>query len=139
VVTAAVQSAAALVGYLIAGVPVPIFFTALTFVIAFIPALGGAIVCQFAALLLLATGHTYSALFLALWGAIVVGLVDNLVKPYLIKSEINLPGAVVFFALIGGLVAFGGVGLLLGPIAAALFAIAVRMYRRDYGQRLSTP
>ena len=139
VVTAAVQAVAALVGYLIVGVPVPIFFTALTFIVAFIPALGGALVCQFAALLLLATGHPYSALFLALWGAVVVGLVDNLVKPYLIKSEIKLPGAVVFFALIGGLVAFGGVGLLIGPIAAALFAIVVRMYRRDYVQRLSTP
>jgi predicted PurR-regulated permease PerM len=139
VVTAAVQAVAALIGYLIAQVPVPVFFTALTFVVAFIPALGGAIVCQFAALLLFFTGHSYAALFLALWGAIVVGLVDNLVKPFLIKSEIKLPGAVVFFALIGGLVAFGGVGLLVGPIAAALFAIVVRMYRRDYVQRLSTP
>jgi predicted PurR-regulated permease PerM len=139
VVTAAAQAAAAFVGYMIAGVPVPFFFTALTFVIAFIPALGAAIVCQFAALLLVATGHAYAALFLALWGAVVVGLVDNLIKPYLIKSEIKLPGAVVFFALIGGLVAFGGVGLLIGPIAAALLAIALRMYRRDFAQRLSSP
>jgi predicted PurR-regulated permease PerM len=139
VVTAAVQAVAALIGYLIARVPVPVFFTALTFVVAFIPALGGAVVCQFAALLLFFTGHSYAALFLCLWGAIVVGLVDNLVKPFLIKSEIKLPGAVVFFALIGGLVAFGGVGLLVGPIAAALFAIVVRMYRRDYVPRLSSP
>jgi predicted PurR-regulated permease PerM len=138
-VTAAAQSVAAFVGYMIAGVPVPFFFTALTFVIAFIPALGAAVVCLFAALLLLATGHSYAALFLALWGAFVVGLVDNLIKPYLIKSEIKLPGAVVFFALIGGLVAFGGVGLLIGPIAAALLAIALRMYRRDFAQRLSSP
>lgn len=132
-VTAAAQSAAAFIGYLIARVPHPVFFTALTFVIAFVPALGAAIVCQFAALLLLATGHTYAALFLALWGALVVGLVDNLIKPYLITTEIKLPGAVVFFALIGGLAAFGAVGLLIGPIAAALFAIAVRIYRRDFG------
>ena len=139
VVTAAAQAVAAFIGYMIAGVPVPFFFTALTFVVAFIPALGAAIVCMFAALLLVATGHTYAALFLALWGAVVVGLVDNLIKPYLIKSEIKLPGAVVFFALIGGLVAFGGIGLLIGPIAAALLAIALRMYRRDFAQRLSSP
>jgi predicted PurR-regulated permease PerM len=135
IVTAAAQSVVAFIGYLIASVPHPIFFSALTFVIAFIPALGAAIVCQFAALLLLATGHTYAAIFLALWGAFVVGLVDNLIKPYLIKSEIKLPGAVVFFALIGGLVAFGGIGLLIGPIAAALFAVAVKMYRRDFAPR----
>lgn len=138
-VTAAAQAAAAFVGYLIASVPHPFFFTALTFVVAFIPALGAAVVCMFAALLLVATGHAYAALFLALWGALVVGLVDNLIKPYLIKSEIKLPGAVVFFALIGGLVAFGGVGLLIGPIAAALLAITLKVYRRDFAQRLSTP
>lgn len=138
-VTAAAQSLAAFIGYLIAGVPVPFFFTALTFVIAFIPALGAAIVCLFAALLLFVTGHPYAALFLALWGVVVVGMVDNLIKPYLIKSEINLPGAVVFFALIGGMVAFGAIGLLVGPIAAALLAIALRVYRRDFAQRLSSP
>jgi predicted PurR-regulated permease PerM len=132
VVTSAVQAIAAFVGYLIARVPHPVFFAALTFVIAFIPALGAAFVCLFAALLLLATGHTYAALFLVIWGLVVVGLVDNLIKPYLIKNEVELPGAVVFFALIGGLAAFGGVGLLIGPIAVALFVIAVRMYRRDF-------
>jgi predicted PurR-regulated permease PerM len=132
VVTSAVQALAALIGYLITSVPAPLFFTAITFVIAFIPAIGAASVCQFAALLLLATGHSYAALFLSLWGFIVVALVDNAVKPYLIKNEIEMPGGVVFFALIGGMVAFGGVGLLIGPLATAFFITLVRMYRRDY-------
>lgn len=132
VVTSAAQALAAFIGYLIASVPHPVFFAALTFVIAFIPALGAAFVCLFAALLLFATGHNYAALFLALWGVLVVALVDNLIKPFLITTEIQLPGAVVFFALIGGLAAFGGVGLLIGPLVVALFAIAVRMYSRDF-------
>jgi len=132
VLTSAAQAVAALIGYLIASVPHPIFFTALTFVIAFIPALGAASVCLFAALLLLATGHTYAALFLALWAVLVVALVDNVIKPFLITTEVHLPGSVVFFALIGGLAAFGAVGLLIGPLAVALFVIAVRLYRRDF-------
>jgi predicted PurR-regulated permease PerM len=132
VVTSAVQAGAALIGFLITSVPAPVFFTMLTFIFAFVPAVGAAAVCQFAALLLLATGHSYAALFLSLWGFIVVGLVDNAVKPYLIKNEIEMPGAVVFFALIGGLAAFGGVGLLIGPLATAFFITLVRMYRRDY-------
>lgn len=132
VVTAAAQALAALIGYLIASVPNAIFFTLLTFIFAFIPAIGAAVVCQFAALLLLATGHSYAALFLAIWGFLVVALVDNLIKPFLIKNEIEMSGAVVFFSLIGGLAAFGGVGLLIGPLAAALFVTLVQMYRRDF-------
>jgi len=132
VITSALQAVAALVGYLIARVPHPIFFTIATFLVAFIPAIGAASGCIVAALLLLATGHPYMAIFLAVWGVGVVGLVDNLVKPFLIKGGMQMPGSVVFFSLIGGLATFGAVGLLLGPLAVALFLALVRMYRRDF-------
>ena len=132
VATAAVQAAVAGIGYLIAGVPHPLFFTALTFFVAMIPAIGAAGVCLFAALIEVATGHPYMGLFLALWGIGVVGLIDNLVKPFLIKGDLEIGGAVVFFALIGGIGAFGMVGLLVGPLAVATFLTLLRMYRRDF-------
>jgi predicted PurR-regulated permease PerM len=132
VITACVQALAALVGYLIAGVPHPLFFAGVTFFVAMVPAVGAASVCLFAALILLLTGHMYMAAFLAVWGVVVVGLVDNIVKPYLIKGEVEMAGAVVFFALIGGIGAFGMVGLLIGPIAVALFLALLRIYQRDY-------
>jgi predicted PurR-regulated permease PerM len=132
VVTSAVQAAAALGGYLIASVPRPVFFAGVTFFAAFIPAIGAGSVCLLAAVLLYATGHSYAALFLALWGVLVVGLVDNLIKPLLIKAGMQMNGAVVFFSLIGGLGAFGGVGLLLGPLVVALFLALVRIYVRDF-------
>jgi predicted PurR-regulated permease PerM len=132
VATAAVQALVALIGYLIARVPHPVFFTALTFFIALIPAIGAAGVCLFAALILLATGHPYMAAFLAVWGLAVVGLIDNVVKPFLIKGELEMGGAVVFFALIGGIAAFGMPGLLIGPLAVATFLTLLRMYRRDF-------
>src|SRR6266540_2293646 len=112
VITAAVQTLAALVGYFIARVPHPVFFAA--------------------ALLLWVTGHPYAALFLAIWGLAVVGLVDNLVKPLLIRGGMELHGAVVFFSLIGGLAVFGTIGLLVGPLAVALFLALLKMYRRDF-------
>jgi predicted PurR-regulated permease PerM len=132
VITAAVQAAAALVGYFIGRVPHPLFFAGVTFFAAFIPAVGAGAICLVAAGLLFATGHPYSALFLAAWGLVVVGLVDNLVKPLLIKGGMEMNGAVVFFALIGGLGAFGAVGLLLGPLVVALFLALLRMYQRDF-------
>ena len=66
-ITAGVQAAAALTGYLIAGMPHPIFFGVVTFFVAMIPAIGAASVCLFAALVLLVTGHPYMALFLGIW------------------------------------------------------------------------
>ena len=131
-VTAAAQAAAALVGFLIAQVPNPVFFTLVTFFLAFVPAVGASIVSLLAALLLLVTGHPYMALFLALWGVLVVGLVDNLIKPLLIRRGLEIHGAIVFFALIGGIAAFGAIGLLVGPLVVALFLAVVRIYHRDY-------
>ena len=71
--------------------PYALFFTGLTFFFALIPAVGAAGVCLFAAFLLLVNGHPYMAAFLAAWGLVVVGLVDNVVKPYLIKGDIQMP------------------------------------------------
>lgn len=131
-ITAAVQAVAAMIGFLIARVPSPLFFTLVAFFLAFIPAIGAAVVCLFAALLLLVTGHPYMAVFLAAWGLVVVGLVDNLVKPLLIRRGLEIHGAIVFFALIGGLATFGAIGLLVGPLLVALFLAVLRMYHRDY-------
>lgn len=133
ILTALVQAIAAVIGYYIVALPSPVFFGAVTFVVALIPAIGAASVCVLAAGLLLLAGHPISALFLAIWGVLVVGLVDNLVKPWLIKGDVQMHGAVVFFALIGGLASFGAIGLLLGPLAIALFISLLRIYRRDYG------
>lgn len=132
VLTSAVQAAIALVGYLIASVPHALFFAGVTFFAAFLPSVGAGAVCLVAAALLFATGHPYAALFLSLWGLIIVGLVDNLVKPLLIKGGMHMNGAVVFFSLIGGLGAFGAVGLLLGPLVVALFLALLRIYQRDF-------
>jgi predicted PurR-regulated permease PerM len=134
-ITAAVQTAAALIGFLIARVPHPGFFAIITFLCAIIPAAGAASVCLLAAVILLLTGHPYMAIFLSIWGAVVVGLVDNVVKPLLLKDGMHMPGAIVFFALLGGLAAFGVIGLLVGPLVASLFVALLRMYERDFAAK----
>ncbi|MFY0565126.1 AI-2E family transporter [Archangium lansingense] len=134
ILTAGVQAVAALVGYIITRVPVPIFFAAVTFFFALIPAVGAAVVCVAAALLLLATGHPVAAIVLAVWGVVVVGLSDNVVKPLLAKRGMHMHGAIVFFSLLGGLAVFGAIGLLLGPLIVALFLAVLRIYERDYGR-----
>ena len=64
-------------------------------------------------------------------GSLAVGLIDNVVKPYLIRGGIELHGAVVFFALLGGLAYFGPVGLIAGPLVVSFFLAVVRMWDRD--------
>jgi predicted PurR-regulated permease PerM len=132
VISSGVQALAALLGFLISRVPHPVFFAAVTFFMAFVPALGATSVCLLAAGILYVTGHPYLSLFLALWGVVVVGLVDNVIKPLLIRAGMEMRSAVVFFALIGGLGAFGAIGLLMGPLVVALFLALVRIYRRDF-------
>jgi predicted PurR-regulated permease PerM len=130
-VTSGVQALTALIGYVIAGVPQSLFFGLVTFVVAFIPAVGAGGACLVAALLLLAIGKVWAAFFLALW-IIPVGLVDNFVKPLLVKRGVHMHGGIVFFSLIGGIATFGMVGLLLGPLIVTFLVGLVRMYRRDF-------
>lgn len=133
VITAAAQSLAALAGYLVSRVPHALFFAAVTFLVAFVPAIGAASVCLFAAAILYLSGHASWGLFLALWAIFVVGLVDNVLKPYLAKAGMEMQAGVVFFSLIGGISAFGAIGLVIGPLAVAFLLTLVRMYRRDFG------
>jgi predicted PurR-regulated permease PerM len=132
--TAGVQSLAALVGYLIARVPHPLFFATVTFFVSFVPAVGAGGTCLVAAVLLLAMGHTWMALFLVIWGVVVVGMVDNIIKPLLVKRGLHMHGAIVFFALLGGLTVFGTVGLIAGPLIVSFFLALVRIYQRDFGK-----
>jgi predicted PurR-regulated permease PerM len=139
IATAGVQAVAALVGYLITRVPVPVFFAAVTFFFALIPAIGAAAVCIVAALVLLATGHPVAAIVLAAWGILVVGLADNVIKPMLAKRGMQMHGVIVFFSLLGGLSIFGPIGLLLGPLSVAFFLAVLRIYERDYGRSSPRP
>jgi|SRR5207247_2807709 len=132
VATAGIQALVALVGYLVAGVPHVMFFTFVTFVMAFVPAVGAGGAGLVAAALVFFRGHTGRAVFLAAWALLAVGLSDNVVKPYLIRGGVSIHGAVVFFALLGGLAAFGPIGLLLGPLVVAFFLSVVRIVRREY-------
>jgi predicted PurR-regulated permease PerM len=129
--TAGVQSTVALVGFLLTGVPQPFFFALVTFIMAFVPVLGATSVSVGLAVLLYLGGDTTQALELAIWGVAVVGLSDNLVKPLIMRGRMEVHGAVIFFALVGGLAAFGPAGVAAGPLIVAFFLAIVRMCRRD--------
>ena len=131
IATSAIQAAVAFVGYLLARVPNPIFFAFVTFLVGLVPAVGAGAVTLGAALIVYLSGRPGAALFLAVWGVLFVGLADNVVKPYLIRGGIEMHGAVVFFSLVGGLAAFGPVGLLAGPLIVSFFMAVVHMWKAE--------
>jgi predicted PurR-regulated permease PerM len=137
--TAGIQTLAAFVGYAIARAPNPVFLALLTLIAALIPAAGATVMVIGVAALQMATGHMVSGIFLVAWGIAVVALVDNIARPYLLKGGMALHGGVVFFALIGGLAVFGGIGLVVGPLAITFLLTALNMYRREFGEPTAAP
>jgi predicted PurR-regulated permease PerM len=126
--TAASQATLAAAGYAIAGAPVPLLLGFITLITALLPFIGAAAVWLPTALGLYWTGHTGAAIGLALWGVAVVSLVDNFLRPYLIGKGAELPLLWMFLGIVGGLQAFGFLGLLLGPASLALFLACWRIY-----------
>ncbi len=134
IATGGVQSLLALLGYFIARVPNPLFFGIVTFVLSLVPALGATIVVIAVGVVMFLTGHTGAGIFLAIYGVGVVSMIDNVVKPIFIRGGVPIHGAVIFFALLGGLAAFGPIGFLVGPLSVTFLVAVVRMYSRDYGK-----
>jgi predicted PurR-regulated permease PerM len=129
--TAAAQAVAATIGYLIARVPHALFFGLVTFFTALIPAVGTALVALPISGLLYLQGRPFMAIFVLLWSFVVVGMIDNLLKPLLIKGGVRLPGAVIFLSLFGGIVLFGPLGFIAGPLVVTFFLSMVRLGQRE--------
>jgi predicted PurR-regulated permease PerM len=130
--TAVAQGVLLGVGFWIAGLPSPLVFGVLGVILALVPMVGPALLWIPGAIWLATRGETGYAIFLALWGSIVVGLVDNLLRPLLISGRAEVPTLAVFVGVIGGLAAFGFIGLFLGPIVLGLL---IALFRFELDRR----
>ncbi len=118
--TALAQALVALAGFLVAGVPGAMALAALTFVLSFIP-MGPALLWGGAAAWLYSKGESGWAVFMVAYGALVISSVDNFIKPILMSRAGNLSMLLVVLGVFGGVVAFGFIGIFVGP---ALLAVA---------------
>jgi predicted PurR-regulated permease PerM len=125
VLTALVQGLVAGLGYWVAGLPAPATLAAVTVLVALVP-FGTPLVWGTAALWLLFTGQTTAGIGLLLWGVLVVSWIDNIVRPMLLSRASNIPFILALFGVLGGLAAFGMVGLFLGPV---ILAVALAVWR----------
>jgi predicted PurR-regulated permease PerM len=132
VITAIVQGVLAGIAYAALDVPVPVFLLALTIVLAPLPFGGTALVWGPVTLYLLWVGPVWKGLAMLAWGAGVVTMVDNVLRPLLIGQGAKLPTLFLFFSILGGLGAYGLIGLFLGPILLAILLTAIQIYREEY-------
>ncbi|EPZ14980.1 permease [Thauera terpenica 58Eu] len=130
VATALAQGVVAGLGYWWAGVAAPILLSAVTALIAMIP-FGTPFAWGSIGIWLLISGDTVGGIGLLLWGALVVSWVDNLVRPLVISNATRIPFVLVMFGVLGGLAAFGLVGLFLGPVVLAVLMAVWREWMEE--------
>ena len=117
--TAAAQAVLALIGFLITGVPGALVLGIMTFLFSLIP-MGPPLIWIPATAWLAWNGDYGMAIFLGIWGTFIISGVDNVLKPYLISRGGNLPLVIVLLGVFGGLLAFGFIGLFIGPTLLAV-------------------
>ncbi len=128
--TALLQSVFAFIAYSIAGIKFSLLWSVLTFFAAFIPPFGASAIWVPLAVYSFFEIGTWQAIFLGVWGLLVISSMDNLVRPLIIKKGVRIPYVVLFFATIGGLLKFGFIGLFLGPIIFTTLFALFKIYER---------
>jgi predicted PurR-regulated permease PerM len=121
------------------GIDGAIFWGTVMTVLSIIPGVGGALVWIPAAIILMISGEMWRGIVLALFCALVVGSVDNLLRPRLVGQDTKMHELLIFFSTLGGLMFFGASGFILGPILAALFVTAWEMFGITFRTALAEP
>ena len=124
ITVAAVQGMLGGVAFWLLGIPAPLLWALVMAFLSLLPAIGAAIVWAPVALYLLATGSIWQGLFLIGYGVVVIGLVDNLLRPFLVGQSTKLPDYIVLISTLGGIEVFGLQGFVIGPLIAAIFMVS---------------
>jgi predicted PurR-regulated permease PerM len=124
-VTALVQGILIAIGFAIVGLPSPIVFGVLAALFALVPLAGTPVVWVPAVIVLAVQGRVYAAVFLLIWGAL-VATVDNVLRPILVSGRAEVGTLTVFIGVLGGVSAFGAIGVVVGPLVLALVIALVR-------------
>jgi predicted PurR-regulated permease PerM len=129
VVVALIQGTLLGIAFWILGLPAPLLWGVAGAILSMIPFMGTPILWVPACILLASRGQWIEAVVLALFGAFVIGLVDNVLKPVIIGARVKLHTIAVFFAIVGGIVTLGPVGVLVGPVLLSVALGVIEILR----------
>lgn len=127
VLVAFIQGALGGLIFWLLGIGAPVLWAAVMAVLSLLPVVGSALVWVPVAIYLLVTGSVIQGLVLLAYGALVISLVDNLLRPVLVGQDIEMPSYVVLISTLGGIGVFGVNGFVIGPLIAAMFLVAWEM------------
>ncbi len=127
------QGIVALIGYLIFGVPEPIFWFAITAIGSLIPFLGTALGIIPVSILLFSQGQNWQATGILIYGFTVVGMTDNLVRLYVLEKLSSVHPLITLIGVVIGVPLFGFMGLIFGPLLISLFLLILKIYKKEYG------
>ena len=122
------QGAVGGIGFWVAGINGAALWATVMAVLSILPGIGTAIVWVPAVIYLFAVGKTLAAVLLGLWCMLVVGTIDNFLRPWLVGKDTKMSDLLVLLSTLGGIVMFGAVGVIIGPIVAALFVTVWEIY-----------
>jgi predicted PurR-regulated permease PerM len=122
-----------------AGIDGAIFWGTVMTVLSIIPGIGGALVWIPAAIILMTTGQLWRGIVLAVFCGLVIGSVDNLLRPLLVGRDTQMHELLIFFSTLGGLMMFGVMGFIVGPILAALFVTVWEMFATAFRSSIAEP
>lgn len=134
-----IQGGLAGVAFWVAGVPGPAFWGTVMVVLSIIPAVGASLVWVPAVIYLFLAGQLLPAIGLLAWCAVVVSTVDNFLRPRLIGRDARMSDLLILLSTLGGIVLFGAVGFIVGPIVAALFVTVWHIYGEAFRDVLPAP
>lgn len=120
------------VAFWVLGLSAPVMWGVVMALLSILPAVGPALVWAPAAIFLIATGKIWPGILLILFGVLVIGLVDNLLRPILVGRDTRLPDYLILLSTLGGLTAFGLAGVVIGPIIAAFFVSCWEMAQEEF-------
>jgi len=132
---ALLQGIVALIGYLIIGVPEPLFWFVITAFTALLPVVGAALAYIPLSLLLFADGDSVRGIIVLVFGLGVIGSVDNIFRFWLAKKLGDVHPLITVFGVIIGVNMFGFIGIIFGPIVISLFLIMIRIYANEFGMK----
>lgn len=131
-----IQGTVAGLAFWVAGIPGAAFWGTVMVVFSILPAIGSAIVWVPAVAYLFLAGEVVTALLLLVWCAVVVGSIDNLLRPLLIGKDAKMSDLMILLSTLGGIALFGAVGFVVGPIVAALFVSVWQIYGEVFSRWL---
>lgn len=131
-----IQGGAAGLAFWVAGVPGAAFWGTIMVVLSIIPAVGAALVWVPAVVYLFLHGEVVAAVGLMVWCAVVVSTIDNFLRPRLIGRDARMSDLLILLSTLGGIVLFGAVGFIVGPIVAALFVTVWHIYGETFKEWL---